>query len=389
MKRTMLFLVLVPSICAVFSHDAHSEPLKVYFAGFAYGGNYGDAGATFPFTSKLLSEKNSGQSVMERALASQVSKVQNPNLSIIVDQLGNYKTGEAVSMAFVVDWENVSTERYGGEIKVVIDIHAQILVYDFTEKKVICSYPVAVQYIDIRRGEYSPERTIDQIRYNIYSGGGPVDIFKRFSEKLSSLNIKQKYSNKVQVVSFLIDDNARSALNSANVNEQLFSTFSANEFSKFLSTNQSVAVLPYSQGHAVGGKMTARFSNGESIDLTLPEPDFSIDLALREFRKVKLASNPVETAWAYASFIQVKVKEPYGEDVKMDARVKYAVVKHVPEGQSSIDDWTAYQESLMTLFDQFTKQVTKRDSEWIEKWTKGENILEGFEKFSGVLDGCR
>ena len=378
-----LILLLIP-LCS-----AKASPLSVYYAGFAFAGDNANVKTSFPLTSKLLEEHDpSGRPMIEAALTSRMTSVINPSLSLLMGKLGNYKSGDAVSLAFAVDWENVTTEKLGDKTKVVVDIHAEILVFDFAEMKVIGAFPLGVQIRDVQDSDVSEAHKLALV-HDIYYGTGPSNIFDRFVDRLNTLVIKPAYGNRIGVVSVDIEDKARATLAEANTTADPFVSFTALAFSKFLSTNQGVAVLPYSKGQAIGGKMSAVFANGEVYQLAIPEPDYAVHLTVRGFKKVKLDQTAAETAWAYGSYIHVRIDQPELAKTYLDTDFKFAPVKKVPTGEVVEKDWPAYQESLLSLLDQLTKQVSMQDKAWTAQWATGDQATDQLEAVSKILARCR
>jgi hypothetical protein len=379
----VIFIALIATMSQ--SHAA----TKAYFAGFAFATDHENIGTSFPISSSLLKEiEPNGVPKLERELSQRISAATPTNIDLIIGEFGNYKSGEAVSIAFALDWENISTERVGNITKIVVDVHAQILVFDFSTMKVLGSFPVAVQVRDAIDGEATAERRRSLIE-SIYFVSGPTNIFERFAERIGQIEIKPNFGNHLGVSDIVIEDKAKAILAESNVDIAAFESFIARSFGKFLSTNQGVAMLPYSQGHAIRNKMSARFANGDVYHLTVPEADYAIHLSVRGFKKVKLDANAVEAAWAYGSYIRVRVDQPELGKVYMDTPLKFAAVKRIPATVTGVDDFSAYQESMLSLFDQFTRQISAPDGDWVGKWTEGEAVLPQFTELARVIQRCR
>jgi hypothetical protein len=163
----------------------------------------------------------------------------------------------------------------------------------------------------------------------------------------------------------------------------------ADSFGERLFENAHVAYIPYSKGTAIGSKMAARFANGDIYQFELPTPDYRIYLRVRGFKKMALDSNDIQTAWGYATYMNVAVKSFDGSSVYLDSPFKFAVTKNVIKGTHDQDDWSAFQESMFALIDQTTLQIAKPDSDWLDEWSNGDATLEQLERLSGILDRTR
>jgi hypothetical protein len=178
-----------------------------------------------------------------------------------------------------------------------------------------------------------------------------------------------------------------------------YKTIVAQQFSAFLSTNQNIAVLPYTQkneqdkqiikGQAITGKMALCFDDQTILNLEVPEEDIPIIIKVRGFKKVPMGANHAESAYAYGSFIRLTVLDPDPDaDPVIDARFKHAAVKKIPATQKTISaeaDWSACEESLLKLFQELTQQISERSSRWISNKTKDKNVKQQFKNFEKVL----
>ena len=74
-----------------------------------------------PYSYRLAEAKNEkGIPLLEQLLVDRVKKVQRNDLDFIINDLGNYQSGDSVSIALAIDWENVATEQIGGLYKLVL-----------------------------------------------------------------------------------------------------------------------------------------------------------------------------------------------------------------------------------------------------------------------------
>lgn len=363
---------------------------KVYFAGFALAGDASNIEKAFPLTSAVLREHAAdGRPLVEAALSQHVAavQIQNPGVDLQQGLSPSVTGGDSVSMAFVLDWENVAREQIEGNEKLIIDLHGQILVFDFDSKRVIASYPVALQFIHVERGRSTREIEESLVR-ELYLGEGGANLLRKFAERLSAIEIKPSFGNRIQVVSVELEDKALETLREAGQDESIFKSKIADLFGSRLSENLRVAIVPHSKGAAVGSKMAARFADGRAFQFELPSADYEVHLTVRGFKKALLDENPVQQAWAYASFMRVAVTDDESSKFFMDAAFKFAAAKKVPR-DAKHEDWPAFQESIYSLIDQITTQIDARDSGWIGKWATGDGVSAQLAEVSRIIARCR
>lgn len=357
---------------------------RLHYAGFAFSGEAGRSETAFP-NSATLDKAGAGVSPLDRELGRLVADTKFDRFGL-TGELGNTKTGDALAVAFVLTWENLAQEPVGGEVKVTADLRAEALVFDFQSMKVIAAYPFGVQSRQVLAAAPSPD-IVRNIFKTMYFG--PGSIFDAFIRVLKSTDIKRSYGAYAQVTDVLLEDKAAKLLADQAQDPEQVKGFVAEAFDASLSKNFGIPVLPYLKGQAIGGKMSARFANGDVYTLSLPEPDYKIRLTLRGFKKVEVDSNAQETGFAYASFFRVGILQPLSPKPYLDSEFKYAVTKIVPKAVTRLDDWGAYQESMLSLLDGLTRQLASPDGDWIEKWGSGDTTRPQLVAAAQALARCR
>jgi hypothetical protein len=262
------------------------------------------------------------------------------------------------------------------------------MIFDFESKKVIGSYPAAVQLLDVIDGPVNDKVKESRIR-SLYLGTSGSSIFAQAAKRLPGISVKPSSGNYIQIVSVDLEPKARQTLAEYREDPQVLISRVADAFGERLFENNHVAYIPYSQGSAIGSKMAARFANGDVFQLELPTPDYRIHLNLRGYKKVLLDSNAVESAWGYASYMNVAVKSFDDSTVYLDAPFKFAVTKNVVSGTRDQDDWSAFQESTLSLINQITLQIAAADSDWLKEWSDGSSTKDQLKKLSAILARTR
>lgn len=368
-----------------------AEPAKnVYFAGFALAGNAAESAKAFPISSRLLQERGSreGTFLLQEELWKQVQRSHHPKLNIQQGLASGLVSGDSVAMAFVLEWENVSSETVAGKTKLVADLHGQVLIFDFESKKVIGSYPAAVQLLDVAEGPVT-EKTREALIRSLYLGTAGNSIFVQAAKRLPAVSVKPSTGNYIQIVSVNLEAKARQTLAEFRADPVVLVARVADAFGERLFENNHVAYIPYSKGSAIGAKMAARFADGEVFELVLPKPDYRIHLNLRGYKKQLIDSNNVESAWGYGSYMNVAIKNFDDSTVYLDAPFKFAVTKNVVSGTRDQDDWSAFQESTFSLIDQITLQIATPDSDWLKQWADGKSTMVQLEHLARILDRTR
>jgi len=385
MRRLSLALIVLMFSEVTFAQERTDIP-SLHFAGLAFAGNAANIPETFPHSSALLGSVGNKELIaFNQLLVSRLRERKFSDFNISLD-LGDYKKGDSLALAFVLSWEDVAEEKLGGVNKISVNLQAQAMLFDFETKQVIASLPFGASYIDATSEDVTTDRIKEAVAvlYGAQSGG----MIDGFMEALERITPKKAYGARIQITETIIAPEASATLESAQLPAESAATMLASAFERYLSMNGRIPVLPQTKGQAIGGAMSARFSNGDVYNLVLPEPDYQISLRLTNVRKVELSRTGAEVAWAYASYLEPTILEPLSGTKYLDAAFKYAVVK-VISVNGALDDSASYQESLLSISDQVTQQLGSPQSEWLNEWGVRGADPAAMSKVTQILEKCR
>jgi hypothetical protein len=396
-KKRILLLFLTELFL---STAVWAAPQKVYFAGFAFSSDNVNIAHEYPISKKIskIPAHNDDRTKLEKILSQKVKTVSNSAIKILKGD-EDYKPGEALTLALVLDWEDVCVDQLApDQFKIVLNLRGQILIYDFDSMQIIATFPFGVRVNDVSKTHPGPQHIQNLFERLYFEKINGINFLDEFITRLQKINIKESYNHRLKVTEVVIGDKSYSYMpQEVKDNLTAYKTFVAQQFSLFLSANQDIAVLPYTEkdeqeehrakGQAIMGKMAVCFSNQTVLNFTVPEEDIPIKIKVRGFKKVKMDENHTGASWAYGSFIRFTVLDPLGDPV-VNAKFKYAAVKIIPASQTEVtikSDWSAFEESLLCLFNELTQQITERSSKWISKKTNDKNVKKQLKSLEKVL----
>ena len=382
--------VVLAGLLLITSISASANPV-VHFAGFAYSGAYSSIKTSFPYTASLNPPTgSSGSSVFDESLRDMLSNKTFKGFTLNFNSLGNTKNGDSLALAFVLNNESVSIEHIQANVyKLLITLDAEALFFDANKMEIVATYPFGLDYIDALPNPPTKEYIESKIR-DIYLGGVHANIFSQFSDVLAKINLKRRYGNTIQIGDVGISDQAQAFLpEDMQANLATLKTQIATQFSNYLSKNADVPVLPYSKGYAISNKIAASFSNGDVFNLAIPTPDYVVTLGVKDFKKILYSKQAAGSAWIYGVFETVKVSEPLSNHVYMDVLAKNGAVKIVPATQTNVDDWPAYEDTLLGLMNQITEQFMRPNEPWIKTHIGNETDIAEFQNVTQVLKSCQ
>lgn len=364
------------------------EPLDVTFAGFAFLGDFTQKESLYPYTSRIALEQEpgkQGQSKLNHKLFNAArDEIRNPNMNLSVKN-ADYKQGDTISLAFAVSTEKKRVQRFRGNYFVHHEVYAQIVVFDFEEMKIIATYPIRVQHSDFLSQEPSDDFSMDVYR-KIYGlvPGMKNDIIKLWVNRMNKIHVKESFGDYIRIVDVDVPPETLQGVPAHLKADGAFKREAGQLLETFLSSNQSVPVVPYAEGGSMGA-MRIRFSNSEIYSFTLPEADYGLYLKVRPFRKIVVDKKNF-TQVTYGSFIDLKLREVDLNETYMDAGFRNVPMTTLDKSAGTqVDDWDEFQKSLQGLFDKFTKQLSIMDSDYFDATTRTENIKSQFQKFMNII----
>ena len=258
-----------------------AEPVEVYWAGFAFLGDWNQRETRYPYTAAIVTETaKKGVSVIDDILRGKIKDFTAPGFILKKNKLGDLKTGKALSMAIALSYEDIYVLPFDGDFKASYDIAMNVVVFDFEEKKVIAVYPLRFLRNEMYKNSPTKKQHKEVIKALLTSNDRGFNLFDETIKRMQGMVIKSTYGNYLGVNSVELAPKAIDKIPNKLLQNKIIETQIAQQFEGALSKSAYVPMVPFTKGEAVGGTMAARFSNGDSFELQLPEKDYLINLNL-------------------------------------------------------------------------------------------------------------
>ena len=360
---------------------------NLYFAGFSFLGN-ANQDFRYPVAAKLFDEN---PTIFKDPLDTALLNLKRKDLNLIKD-LGTIESGEAVTIAFALTDESIERFSTIDGVTNAYKIYAQILVFDFNEKKVITNYPVLVQKETLTNGVPSAIEDFNILKSMYIDTSSKSSIFKFWTEKLETVKLLNAGSIHLQIRDVKLDNAVTNQIPEKLSKNDLLKVRSAQKLEYHISSKQNVPILPYTLGQIGNFKkgLIARFSDSLEYDLTLPEADFVMDLLIREFKNVTVDRGKFEVK-IYAAFITLNVLEPLTNTSYVNSKFDYKneLVFPKSENMQILNEWDVYQRTQDALFSNLARQISKRDDAVLPSITGTANIKSQLAKFEGIINKCK
>lgn len=376
----------------------------LYFAGFSFIGAATED-ENYPVAMTLYNEDNQ---LLNKQLNATLKRLQRKDLNIVSDMQGRIKSGNSVVLAYGLQRESVAVFQIEGGYQYKIDITGLVYVFDYAdqEKKLITSLPTGTSVTVTSKTKlskdelnkyvenvYIPNRNQMPIRITFDSGANQISVFDSWVDGLEKVKItRASKDTRLQIRNISLDEAVVKQLPATSLylkDSRMLVTETARNLERNLASNQQVPILPYSIGRALGGSMIARFSD-TNFEIKLPEPDFVIDVLVREFKK-SVVKTKVYDGYIYGAFITLKLVEPVTGQVKMESKFNFKDEIQVPVSYNLVieDDWPSWLGAQKKLFEILSKQITQRNDSELATISSTPNIKDQLKKLEEVLNQCR
>jgi hypothetical protein len=366
--------------------QALADQASVFFAGFSYLGESSYIDKNYPYTSLINSIADNGY-YLDQLLREEMTEVKPDFFTLNLSSLANSKNESHYVLTLSISSETTSIEKIDNKYKLWIQVLAQVFIFDYSGMKIVANKPVNVAYSELFSAMPGKEKVLNIYKNRIYnskSGG----LFASYKTILQTLNPVGKTGNTIQVLNVTVAEDAALVI-PLELGVELVRQRIGESFTQFLSTNQSVNMLPYVKGHAIGNKLAGRYSDGMMFMLELPEPDFAFDISVSHWLKQLYSESTAGSSWIYVSRANFKFYEPLSEHIFFEEFLFNGATKVVPISQSILDEWPAYQETMNVLFDKFTKQISNPTREWLKIHARSTEKLKEFNELKKVIETCK
>ena len=389
MIRLILFLLIF-----LFPTNLSAKKIEVNYAGFSYLGNNESQFSGMPLTTLLTKEKKGNQNTVDFAITDKLKKTNPKNFNINFS-LADLEKGNNIMMSIGISKE-IFSEEYNSYTKAYnnsIGLFLQIYFYDFKEKKLIAAVPIYGEVNFISEVKADNNIKLKNLRdfYEdqlIGENGEKIGITQKIKEVIENFELKEKYRNRIGVTKVDIEERAKSEI-SSNTNLDDLKNEIAQSLSSKLSLYQGVSIVPFIEGVAIGGTMKARIvQSSEIYNISLPKPDFFIELGISNFRKAIAETSDVSDVWQYGSAITIKIYEPDLNKIYLNDRlIRVTNVKRAKG--TDINHWGKFYYNNQILLEELAINISKQDRNWISASSEKREFSDQLNEVNKLLEKVR
>jgi hypothetical protein len=369
-------------------HSAMCAAATVAYAGLAYAGNADAIPSRFKYSKRYETHLQDYGTDISTKLRHIVTSGHYPFELNSTDTV-ELKGDETLVTALTVTGETISEETFGPVHKLLVQIRAQAMIFDFQSKLLLRAYPLSFAYLDAL--DHTPsDAEIDERVAKAYEGDqGKDGIFGRYRDALMRTTLPRNDALFVQITNVRIDPDATPGIPSVLSQQRgAAETWLADHLDEALNTYAGVPVIPYSVGYALGNVMQMNLGNS-NFNIKFPEATVQVAVELTGVKRVQYAQNNVGTSYIYGTFATVTIATQGSVHPTLSASFKNGEVKEVPVTQGYVDDLPAYNDSIRGLFNKLAEELGGKDSPWLKSATTAPDITAQLVASRGLLQKCK
>lgn len=363
-------------LCSIpFPSLAGSADTSLFYAGFAFAGDYNHREVLYPRTAALAKEQN--EQLIDRLLRDKIQA--NPELTKHLSMEQDNGKNDTSTVAFALTGENAETQKIDGKYWSIVTLQADVLAFNTASHSLVAAYPLRLRSTEVK--DHPPTETDikEQVREAFTSTNPDNNILDMWLKLVRSATLHQGARKYLRVTSVVVTPEAERVIMASGKKVNAFKNQVANLLESSLSEKTGVPLVPNSVGEAIGSKMMLRFSNAKAVQLSLPEADYAITFTVRDFVSKKI-EQPATYQNIFRSKAALAIRMPDNGHTYLDENIYDTQFVTLPKKAAiELNDWDQYYKSLQSLISGLGSQLVKVDSDWLEEHaSRGKEARDGF-----------
>lgn len=258
------------------------------------------------------------RSAMELRLQKVVEATKMKRAYRIVTRDFAQQGSDTYAVSFAVSGELINREILDGKTFIQYEIHAQVLVVNFStipdRQRLVAAYPVRLRHRTSPDYEPTSSQHLEVFRQMyLQPKVDMADIVGLWANRLSGIELSEK-DVWVKVLPFRFEDKAKLAISSEVAEIPSMSSRLTSSVEGFISSQYNLPVIPNVIGQSTEkGTLVFSSSYGVQKNFKLADPSFILEFAVKDLRSVanvkKTAGGNEQTDLMYASALDVYLRD--------------------------------------------------------------------------------
>jgi len=379
--RLALMLALGISSSLAYGQD---DAQTILWAGIAFRGNVADTAELLPLTKSVVDEV--GLVKLNTLAWEGIQRVKRGDIRFS-QAMGESTSGDAIALALALDFEQFQESVVRGNVCAFGRLWAQVLVFDFSEKKLIGAFPLRVETPNSCERDVTvfPEDKKRALVRQLLFEDVSRSILSAFERQLADQQFHSGWQANIKVTEVVLGKFTKAMLAESAWSEAAYRRWLAATFAAAMSDQQRIPVLPYSLGGAIAGAMPLRFGDSEAFNIALPPEDYAIKLTARGYVEKILDESKSRVAKSHIFSLGVDFYDPDFGDHYLNENMNIARTGEYAK-TDSIDVVQIYEEITSVLVSEFLSQFPKPDKSWVTKHVKTKAKWKALQKNFETVD---
>jgi len=380
-QRVALMLALGICSSVVYGQD---DPHTILWAGIAFRGNMSDTAELLPLTKSVIDEV--GLAKLNTIAWEGIQRIKRDDIRFS-QAVGESTSGDAIALALALDFEQFQESVVRGNVCAFGRLWAQVLVFDFSEKKLIGAFPLRVETPNSCERDVTvfPEDKKRALVRQLLFEDAFKSILSAFERQLADQQFHSGWQANIKVTEVALGKFTKEMLKESAWSEAAYRRWLAATFAAAMSDQQRIPVLPYSLGGAIAGAMPLRFGDSEAFNITLPPEDYAVKLTARGYVEKTLDESKSRVAKSHIFSLGVDFYDPDFGDHYLNENMNIARTGEYAK-TDSIDVVQIYEEITSVLVSEFLSQFPKPDKAWVTKHVKSKAKWKALQKNFEAVD---
>ena len=367
-------------LCEQVLAQDNGKPL--IFAGFAFSGDFQNRAQLYPHTAAISEEGD--KTYLDKLLLAKLQ--QHPAAMQRVSLALSDGKQDVSSVAFALVQDDVETQRIDGKYWVIVSLQANVLVFNKATRTVVACYPLRMRFSRVQDSAPGAVEMRNLVR-EAYTTANPAEnIFDQWLARLEKVQIREGARKYLRVTDVTLTPEAEKVIADAGRTSSSVRNQVANLLEVAVAERAGISIVPNSVGEVIGKNIAFRFANSMELQLVLPEPDYALTFAVRDFVSKKI-EKPEYFQDIYRVKAAVAIRQPDSQRVVIDENVYDTLIVTRPRrADVQLADWNQYYKALQSLISGVSKEMVTVEDGWLkDNAARGTDARQGFSNAKQLL----
>lgn len=318
------------------------------------------------------------------------------------EDFGRIGDNDSLALGLVFSKEHfIFLPTSGGKNEVLLDglVVLNLIVFDFKKNVLLDFTPFPIAFAERFENKSQAEAWIKEkmLKKNLLLND--EKFYGPLIKKIKTLNLEKRL-NRFQVRDINFETQVQSLIEKDRIDSQLQKAYIAQQLEAALSTYLPITLIPHQERRgaiddaSVG--LLSVFSDRDSFYLKLPNPDYYLDVTIRDLKMVRNPSDGeyrrIADILSYGVFNTIEARESKTNEIKFSSKFSKkdsVLIKKdldLEGSENSQIKWGYFNISQFKLFLNFAEQIKEKNLAKLKAITNNETIVNEMAKLEALIN---